>query len=97
MIEYTGCDKCKHTKKEPTEYPCLECEHNRAVDNYEPMTNADRIRNMTDEELAEYIYGVSEGIAECVECEEDCDFCEHEDEVCKTRMLKWLQAEVKEG
>lgn len=97
MSEYQGCHKCKYGNNQPTEYPCLECVHNRAVDNYEPMTNADRIRNMTDEELAEYIYGVSEGIAECVECEEDCDFCEHEDEVCKNRMLKWLQAEVKEG
>ena len=77
MSEYQGCHKCKYGNKQPTDYPCLECEHNRAIDHYEPMTNADRIRNMTDEELAQYIYGVSEGIAECVECEEDCDFCTH--------------------
>lgn len=97
MIEYTGCDKCKHTKKEPTEFPCLECEHNRAVDNFEPMTNADRIRNMTDEELAEFLTGDVLTVVDCCDCDEpenEYGSCIGD---CKKHYLKWLQAEVKEG
>lgn len=58
------------------------------------MTNADRIRNMTDEELASYIFGVSIGSSHCVLCEEDCDFCEHSDEECRNKTLEWLQSEA---
>lgn len=57
-------------------------------------TNADKIRAMTDEELADYIFGVSESLVPCVKCSEDCDFCELSDEECKTRTLEWLQSEA---
>lgn len=90
------CGICKFQNKSKLELPCLECTSNRAMDYFKTMTNADRIRNMTDEELAEYLYGVSEGTADCVICDDDCDYCELEEE-CKNRMLQWLQAEVKEG
>lgn len=60
------------------------------------MTNGDRIRKMTDEELAEYIHGVSESTAPCVLCEDDCDFCECSDEECKQKTLNWLKSEVEE-
>ena len=87
MAEYQGCDNCKYAHKEPTEMPCLECVHNRAVDNYEPQTNADRIRNMSDEELAEFI--------------EQCEACGYNDgsitpikDGGHMNMLEWLQAEV---
>ena len=89
-MEYQGCENCKHTKKEPTEMPCLECERNRAYDHYEPMTNADRIRNMTDEELATVIMCPLD-MHEC-----DVDRCE-EIETCIECTLQWLQTEVKEG
>ena len=58
------------------------------------QTNADRIRNMSDEELAEFL------------CEyEACPLCSHQtDNMCNSKncdevgiTLKWLQAEVKEG
>lgn len=52
--EFEGCDKCQHNGKGLKEYPCNTCIYN-AIDHYKPMTNADRIRNMTDEELAEFL------------------------------------------
>lgn len=55
-------------------------------------TNADRIRKMSDEELAEYIFGVSEGSAPCVICSMDCDFCEATSEQCKEKTLNWLKS-----
>lgn len=57
-------------------------------------TNADRIRSFSDEELADYIFGVSVHAKPCVLCSDDCDFCELTDEECKNRTLKWLQSEV---
>ena len=61
-----------------------------------PKTNADRIRSFSDEELADYIFGVSVHAKPCVLCSDDCDFCELTDEECKNRTLKWLQSEVEE-
>ena len=61
-----------------------------------PNTNAERIRSMSDEELADYIFGVSVHEKPCVLCSDDCDFCELTDEECKNRTLKWLQSEAEE-
>lgn len=53
------CKNCKHFYKRPdiTMFTCAEGkphEDNTVIDcdNYAPMTNADRIRRMTDKELA---------------------------------------------
>lgn len=61
-----------------------------------PKTNADRIRSFSDDELADYIFGVSVHEKPCVLCSDDCDFCELTDEECKNRTLNWLQSEVEE-
>lgn len=105
MAEYQGCDKCKHTQKEPTEMPCSECVHNKAIDHYKPMTNADRIRNMTDEELVKFMdsvicsatYGDGDGCAFPI-CKSMCGkLCNVIKENTNKYYLEWLQAEVKEG
>ena len=54
MAEYQGCDNCRYVNRTKDEFPCFECTHN-ALDHWKPMTNAGRIRNMTDEELAEFL------------------------------------------
>lgn len=51
-----SCDSCKNASTSPTYYPCCDCDSDR--NKYQPMTNADRIRNMTDEELAEFFSGI---------------------------------------
>ena len=55
----------------------------------EPMTNADRIRAMSDEEMAEFIIS----IPMCVGEDEDLN-CEID--VCKECFLKWLQQPAEE-
>ena len=55
------------------------------------VTNADRIRNMSDEELAEFLaYN-----AYCEECyvKKD-DSCCYTDGTCKQKHIEWLQAEA---
>ena len=55
------------------------------------MTNADRIRNMTDEELA-----VCMTFCPVTKGEEDC-IHNNDDVPCVGCILEWLQLEVKEG
>ena len=54
-----------------------------------PMTNADRIRAMSDEEMAEFIMGTIN--CDGYECGE-CPFCGPVEKI-----LDWLQQPVKEG
>lgn len=65
-----------------------------------PMTNADRIRSMTDEELAKYIYEIGFDCHLCSEHERlsDSPFLSQEtcDDNCFEHCLEWLQEPVKE-
>lgn len=53
-MENKGCDTCKYEHLDIQDYPCRKCSHSY-IDKYEPKTNADRIRNMSDEELAQFL------------------------------------------
>lgn len=54
-----------------------------------PQTNADRIRSMTDEELAEVLFG------SCIE-HMGVEECSHPEEACKSCVLDWIKAESEE-
>ena len=80
--EKNVCD-CKHNSNSRDDEPCCRCDSRQ--------TNADRIRNMSDEELAEFLaYN-----AYCEECyvEKD-DSCCYPDGTCKQKHLEWLQSEA---
>ena len=82
-----NCLKCEKLKDCPwSSDPEVIC----SAYQQKPITNADRIRAMTDEELADLI-------AEYIEC----DMCKFEDEECladcELRWRKWLREEVKDG
>lgn len=64
-----------------------------------PLTNADKIRSMTDEELAEFLTDDGWSCNECYSGQEDSDNplscgC---DEECKTHCLVWLKQTLKEN
>ena len=74
-----------HNSNSRDNEPCCRCDSRQ--------TNADRIRNMSDEELVEFITGLSKkclaGIGEC-----DCSAhkaCNN----CNVEVSKWLQSEAK--
>ena len=94
MSEYQGCDNCRYTNRTKDEFPCFDCTHN-AIDRWKPMTNADRIRNMTDEELAEFLVYTQSTIKNCMIGIEECKH-ENTDKDCKDCFLEWLQAEVED-
>lgn len=80
---------------------CGECEHRWSCEiNPEkcnewpdpvPMTNADRIRAMSDAELADFLGQYKF----CDMCVEGCDACTYHGE-CDKRLLEWLQQPYKE-
>lgn len=55
------CSTCTHSiicrPKFVSRGPCADCEH---LEKWEPMTNADAIRAMSDEELATFLAGWAE-------------------------------------
>ena len=81
----------KIEEKQVVEY-CNKCGRIKQLCRCKPITNADRIRSMTDEELAKFI-------ADGEEWEEICDKCEQFDgckdnTFCASKALEWLQTET---
>ena len=87
------CKNCKHLcamqnyKKESYKWcslidDCPQEDIERNCDFYVPMTNADRIRSMTDEELAAFIINFDNLFGDEYEGEQSC--------------LSWLQKESEE-
>lgn len=61
------------------------------------MTNADKIRAMTDEELAEYLFWRGNGSEYCYGIcahQDECDEHDHAQEFCLAEIVKWLGMEV---
>lgn len=71
---------CQHNSNPRDNEPCCRCDSRQ--------TNADRIRNMSDEELAEFM--------SCPYMKDMCDECVHgwHDYDCSKCKLEWLQSEA---
>lgn len=100
-MEHDGCKLCKYENCSMESKECIGCKQN-ATDKYTRMTNADRIRSMSDEELAEFMANKGGYIA----CSQ-CDFFNRDKEKCESPsgwlctkgyaealIHKWLQSEV---
>ena len=57
------------------------------------MTNADKIRNMTNWELAEFIYNVSNGATKISTCDKECALCKSSESNCIYQIGEWLISE----
>lgn len=80
------CSGCKYRIAPGGWEACDGCIHDEGLkDRYEPMTNADRIRNMTDEELVDVIH--------CPLVE--VDGC-HTGKSCALCILRWLRSPAEE-
>lgn len=71
--EKISCN-CKHNSNPRDNEPCCRCDSR--------MTNADRIRNMSDEELTEFLVGFKNTFGEEYEGEASC--------------MEWLQSEAEQ-
>ena len=88
-MKHYGCKLCKYENCSMESKECIGCKQN-AVDKYTRMTNADRIRSMSDEELAEFIEQVSVDSMDTIYgVKEYKEIWEY-----KETALKWLKSEV---
>ena len=83
------CFNCAHRNDNAWHFRCAEC----AADDYflwmgKKQTNADKIRQMSDEELAEYL---NNELDAC--CGKPCDWNDPSTD-CDTCWLDWLKQEV---
>ena len=93
-MEHDGCKGCKYENCSPESKECMGCKQN-AVDKYKRMTQADRIRSMSDEELAELLDSVDNGGIRALDVDYPCDECTQKTE-CEDCFKEWLQSEVEE-
>jgi hypothetical protein len=84
-----NCNICANGKLPVTSRTCVECGLSRK--NFKKQTNADRIRAMTDEELAAFI-AYSTSCETCVVRKGGSDECHNTN--CSTAWLGWLKQEV---
>lgn len=92
-MEHDGCVGCKYENEDFNSKHCLGCTQN-AIDKYKPMTNADKIRSMSDEELAEFMVNFEKagGCAMCsIGSQGEC----YSISKCKDGYISWLKSEVK--
>ena len=73
---------CQHNNNSRDDELCCRCDSR--------MTNADRIRNMSDEELAMFIGN----LAECTSCDLQCSESTTTIDECCRKHLEWLQSEA---
>lgn len=94
-----NCDNCKYRDVYYNAPPCDECnfeyqrQPQKGFQNWESdaMTNADRIRAMTDEELAKTL-----NVSICPPGYNEIWACEKEEELCHDCWLDWLKQESSE-
>lgn len=79
----TKCGTCVYQRKKPICNSCLRFQL------YRPMTNAERIRAMDDEELAEFLARKSPCTHFCNYIGKTCQGVS-----CKQGILEWLQSEA---
>ena len=81
-MEHDGCKGCKYENCSPENKECMGCKQN-AVDKYKRMTQADRIRSFSDDELAEWFSTVTDDVLRGSTWSKD-------------GWMKYLQSEVEE-
>lgn len=78
---------CKHNSNSRDNEPCCRCDSRH--------TNADRLRNMSDEELAEFLDIVGEDGISSQYADVPCDCCCEKTE-CSKCWKDWLQSEAEQ-
>lgn len=100
MAKCKNCRNLTSVEEYGEKYPwcdmlddCPNIEFERDCPKFEKMSNADAIRNMTDEELAEFLVDHHNYPCKyCVHCWKDSE----NDVGCKGALMRWLKSEVKE-
>jgi hypothetical protein len=98
MIMANSCETCKHYEVEAYDEPCVSCRFRdydvptKWENPFKQKTNADRIRAMSDEELARWISDMWHGFVSKPWCDFRCQNCRGGDDYrCEKCALEWLK------
>lgn len=92
------CEECNIGWYKETKEEAIAAWNRRAGNDTNIATNADRIRSMSDKELAEYIFDLGNGSEYCYgHCayQDDCP-TELDHDTCIKGVIDWLKQPVKE-
>lgn len=93
----SGCINCPVKECKTMQYRDSTCAEQRVEYGlYDPLTNAERIRALSNDELARFLIDVefvSLTADVCNEkyCDHNCDPCPHD---CKDAVKRWLESEM---
>ena len=87
-VREASCESCKYVNNEKNQEPCINCKRN-AEDHYEPMTNGDYIRSLSNTDLSMIVMCPNEIGFNEVECHKD-------DKFCRECTFNWLEQERSE-
>ena len=92
MSEFVNCSTCKTD--------CVRADGNYGYTfcgkhTHPPMTNADRIRSMSDEELSDYLRMLCRGVEDCADCHLNHEDCPGSSEF--SAWITWLQQPAEGG
>ena len=91
------CDNCRLRKESAKAFDIHwmgtdDCPYDKCPVPDFPKTNADRIRAMSDEELAKWLSNKTE----CQYCSVRSEWCTESEASCRTNWLDWLRQEATE-
>lgn len=92
VIIYQKGDSKEHLSIMDKDYPLI----HKFITESKPKTNADRIRNMSDEKLASVLFSRcidSMNLEECP-CASESELDNNVREICKKCVLEWLRSEA---
>ena len=84
VIDDVHTCNCQHNSNSRDDEPCCRCDSRQ--------TNSDRIRNMSDEELADFLSNLTSQCESNTSCNQHCYGC-YEEYCNSEKCLKWLQSE----
>lgn len=87
MKQIIVCRICEYSGRESDEYPCETCRHYENFKKKKQLTNADKIRSMSDGELAEFFARKSPCNYYCNYSTRACNGVS-----CKQGILEWLKS-----
>ena len=99
-MEHDECKGCKYESQSQHLEPCISCDGTKTGDHYKKITHGDKIRAMSDGELAELLYSF-QNLEDKLKFCKNKDVCtdilddgkEIPDNMCKECLVEWLQSE----
>ena len=94
-MENKSCSNCHFLDKPLEDTPCKGCSDFDEPSGWQPMTNGDRVRHMTDEQLRD-LWARTEFDVPICDCGDGCEYPNFVCKACPKAFYEWLQEVAKD-